>query len=288
MMYDFVNTHRVRYSVRRLCKALKVSESSFYAAPKRGVSLRKRRRDALLNHISIVFGEHKRRYGSPRVTKALKAKGIACSENQVASLMRENGLRAKMKKRFVRTTDSNHSLPLATDLVQQDFTASKPDELWLSDITYIRTREGWVYLSAILDVYSRKIVGWSIKNSLSEELVHEALDMAFYYRNLRPGLVFHSDRGSQYASTRVRLRLKYEGITQSMSRKGNCYDNAMMESFFSTIKRELIYGEPIYEDRYAANKAIKDYIENYYNRKRIHSGIGYMSPVQFEQMSLLT
>ena len=288
MIYEFITRHRRRYPVRRLCRALKVSEKSYYAARKRPPGKRRRQREALLSRIRIAFHEHKERYGSPRLTRELKAQGIFCSENQVAKLMREAKLRARMKKRFVKTTDSAHGLPLAQDLVQRDFTAPAPNRLWLSDITYIRTREGWLYLNASLDVYSRKIVGYSLRDSLSEKIVHEALDMAFYYRNPGIGLIFHSDQGRQNTAGGVQLRLKHEGVFQSMGRKGNCYDNAMMESFFSTLKRELLLGEPVFADRREAYRAVKDYIENYYNRIRIHSGINNMSPVQFEQRGVLT
>lgn len=287
-MYAFITAESDRYAVTKLCRALKVSRSAYYASRQRQMSPGERSNNALLTRIKIAFRVHKERYGSPRITQELKEAGVSCSENRVARLMRKAQLRAKMKKAFIRTTDSSHGLPLVTDLVQQEFVASRPNELWLSDITFIRTCAGWLYLAGILDVYSRKIVGWALRERQDEMLIHEALDMAISNRNPRAGLIFHSDRGSQYAATGVRLRLKYEGISQSMGRVGNCYDNAMMESFFSTLKRELFLNEPTFNDRKEAHKAIGNYIENYYNRIRIHSSIGNKSPVEHEQTSLLT
>ncbi len=287
-MYAFITAESDRYSVKKLCRTLKVSKSAYYASKQRRMSHREQSNNVLLTRIKITFQVHKERYGSPRITRELKEAGVSCSENRVAKLMRKAQLRAKMKKAFIRTTDSSHGLPLVTDLVQQEFTASRPNELWLSDITFIRTRSGWLYLAGILDVYSRKIVGWALRKHQNEMLIHEALDMAIGSRNPGGGLIFHSDRGSQYAATGVRLRLKYEGISQSMGRVGNCYDNAMMESFFSTLKRELLLNESVFSNRNEAYKAIGNYIDNYYNRTRIHSSIGNMSPVQFEQTSLLT
>lgn len=287
-MYAFITVESDRYSVKKLCRTLKVSKSAYYASKQRRMSHREQSNNVLLTRIKITFQVHKERYGSPRITRELKEAGVSCSENRVAKLMRKAQLRAKMKKAFIRTTDSSHGLPLVTDLVQQEFTASRPNELWLSDITFIRTRAGWLYLAGILDVYSRKIVGWALRKHQNEMLIHEALDMAIGSRNPGGGLIFHSDRGSQYAATGVRLRLKYEGISQSMGRVGNCYDNAMMESFFSTLKRELLLNESVFSNRNEAYKAIGNYIDNYYNRTRIHSSIGNMSPVQFEQTSLLT
>ncbi|RMG61941.1 MAG: IS3 family transposase [Calditrichaeota bacterium] len=288
MRYRFIDSHRHRYSVRGLCQVLGVCEKSYYAWKKRSPSARDRENQALLSQIRLIFREHKGRYGSPRISCVLRARGIRCSENRVARLMKADGLRARMKKRYIRTTHSSHHLPLARDFVQRAFRASRPDQLWLSDITYIRTREGWLYLNAILDVYSRRIVGWSLSRTLDETLVHHSLDMAFFHRRPGPGTIFHTDRGSQYAATSVRLRLKNEGILQSMSRKGNCYDNAMMESFFSSFKRELGDGKTAFSTRREAYIAVKDYLENYYNRVRIHSGIENMSPVQFEKLNFPT
>ena len=287
-MYAFVTEESARYSIRKLCHTLGVSRSAYYASKQRPKSRRQRVNKALLTHIQIAFHVHQKRYGSPRITQELKSHGVVCSENRVARLMQRAQLQATMKKAFIRTTDSSHGLPLVSDLVQQEFTASRPNELWLSDITYIRSREGWLYLAAILDVYSRKIVGWAIQHRQDEKLIHEVLDMAIDSRNPGAGLIFHSDRGSQYAATGVRMRLKYEGISQSMGRVGNCYDNAMMESFFSTLKRELLLNEPGFTSRKEARKAVSNYIDNYYNKLRIHSSIGNMSPVQYEQSNLPT
>ncbi|MCB0271108.1 MAG: IS3 family transposase [Calditrichaeota bacterium] len=288
MIYPFIDQHCHQHSVRFLCQVFKVSTSGYYAYRQRPESMRQRANEALLSQIRLTFREHKQRYGSPRMTAALKKRGVCCSENRVARLMKDNHLRAKMKKRFIKTTDSKHGLPLATDRVQRDFTAERPNQLWLSDITYIRTCEGWVYLAAILDVYSRKIVGWALEDHLGEALIHQSLSMALSCRNPGVGLIFHSDQGSQYAAASVRFRLKHEGILQSMSRKGDCYDNAMMESFFSTLKRELILDRSPFINIRDAFFAVKNYIEQYYNRVRLHSGIGYVSPVKYENQFIPT
>jgi transposase InsO family protein len=225
-------------------------------------------------------------YGSPRVCEELVARGHDVSENTVARLMREHGLRASSSRKFRVTTDSKHSLPVAENLLNREFEQDSADRVWLADITYVWTREGWLYLACVLDAYSRKIVGWSMSERIDKELVLGALRMALARR--RPDcegrLLHHSDRGSQYASAAFQKLLRDESITCSMSRKGNCWDNAMMESFFATLKKERIHQED-YATRAEARASVFDYIERFYNRVRRHSALGYLSPEQFEQIA---
>lgn len=222
-----------------------------------------------------------RAYGSPRITKDLKATGIKCGENRVARIMKVHGIVGKAAKKFKATTDSKHNLPIAENLLKQNFVTEKPNTVWVSDITYIWTLEGWLYLAVILDLYSRQVVGWAMSNRMTSGLVIKALYQAIGRRNPGIGCVFHSDRGVQYASADFRDVLKVYGFIQSMSRKGNCYDNAVAESFFHTLKTEHVY-DYRYETRAEATQSIFEYIEMFYNRQRRHSTLGYRSPVSFE------
>jgi transposase InsO family protein len=240
-----------------------------------------------VDSIKGVYEDNKGLYGSPRVTEELRAQGFQYNHKRIARLMRLHGIVAKIRKRFQVTTHSGHGLPVAPNVLDRDFTADSPNRVWVSDITYIRTWQGWLYLAAILDVFSRLIVGWSMRADLSEQLVLESLKQATGRRSCPPGLIFHSDRGSQYASTEVRDLLTDLQFTQSMCGKGNCYDNAMMESFFHTLKTELVYFET-YHTRAEAKLSIFSYIEVYYNRVRRHSALGYLSPYQFEMESKTT
>jgi transposase InsO family protein len=235
----------------------------------------------LIEKIKDIHVESHRTYGSPRITDSLKDKGYICSRPRVARLMRKYNIRAKTKRKFKITTNSKHHYPISPNLVNQDFSATAPNELWTSDITYIRTRQGWLYLTVVLDVYNRQIVGWSMSNSL--KAIHTtipALMAAYRAHRPGPGLIFHSDRGVQYACHEFRRLLKQYKITQSMSGKGNCYDNAITESFFSTLKTELIYSEK-YITRNQAKLSIFKYIEIFYNRKRKHSSLGNKSPYEY-------
>ena len=223
----------------------------------------------------------RRTYGSPRITKELRENGVLCGKNRIARLMRLYGIYAKTKRRFKVTTHSNHNLPVAANLLKGQFQTDKPNKVWLSDITYIRTQEGWLYLSVILDLYNRQVVGWSMDERLTQDLVLQALQQALGRRKPDSGVVFHSDRGSQYAGHAFRNVLERHHFSQSMSATGNCYDNAVMESFFHTLKTEVVYFER-YRTRAEARQSIFEYIEVFYNRIRRHSALGYLSPLEFE------
>jgi len=235
----------------------------------------------LLKEIKKVFVDNRRTYGSPRITDELCAMGWRCGKNRIARLMRENGIVAIMKKRFKVTTNSDHKRPVAPNLVQQNFTAPHKDALWTSDITYIQTDEGWLYLAVVLDVFSRKIVGWSMNKRMTDQLVINAFYAAWWRRKPAKGLIFHSDRGSQYCSHRFRKILEKRGCIQSMSATGCCYDNAITETFFHTLKTEEVYHYR-YHTRDHAKLRIFDYIETFYNRKRRHSALKGMNPQQYE------
>ena len=231
--------------------------------------------------IQIVYVENKARYGSPRIYRDLIAMGHPCSVNFVAKLMKLNQWRAKSKRKFRCTTDSRHSLPISPNLLNRNFTAEHANQIWLTDITYISTREGWSYLCTIEDLYSRRIVGWSMSPRINSRLVVDATKMAITLRQPAPGLIIHSDRGSQFCSDHFQRLLRKHDLRSSMSRKGDCYDNAPMESFFRTLKVELVYWED-YQSRAAAQRSIGEYIEHYYNRQRRHSAIDYARPVEYE------
>jgi len=221
-------------------------------------------------------------YGSPRITRALKKKGIVCGKNRVARLMHDNGITGKTKRKYKATTNSKHNYPVAENLINQNFNIDRPNQIWVADITYIPTDEGWLYLAAIEDLFQRKIVGWAMNSTMTRQLTLDALRQAVKRYRPPAGLIHHSDRGSQYASHEYQQALRdYQFIT-SMSRKGNCYDNACMESFFGTLKLELIYGNR-FKTRAEARQAVFEYIEVFYNRIRLHSSLGYMSPLEYEQ-----
>jgi len=280
-----MHDHRHKFRMVKMAKVLDVSLSGYYAWRKRKKSNRKKENDNLLIAIRDIFHEGRKTYGSPSITIELNRRGISCGKNRVARLMKNNGIYAVTKRRFKVTTDSRHKEPIAENLLKKGVIIQRPNRIWVSDITYIWTRERWMYLSVILDLYSRTIVGWSMRKHLRKELVTEALHMAYNSRKPAPGLVFHSDRGVQYASEAVRSFLSGHGFHQSMSGKGNCYDNAYAESFFHTLKTELIY-QNNYRTREDAKQDIFEYIEVFYNRKRRHSALGYISPEQFEKKNL--
>jgi transposase InsO family protein len=268
-----------------MCEVLEVSRSGFYAWQKRSESDRTKRHQKLLSEMKTIHGDRDMRsYGSPRMHRELVARGENCSENTVAKLMREHGMRASSSRKFRVTTDSNHSLPVAQNVLDREFQQESADRVWLADITYVWTREGWLYLACVLDAYSRKVVGWSMSERITKDLVLESLRMALGRRrpDRQARLLHHSDRGSQYASAAFQKLLRDENITCSMSRKGNCWDNAMMESFFATLKKERLHQED-YATRSEARASVFDYIERFYNRLRRHSALGYLSPEQFEQ-----
>jgi transposase InsO family protein len=282
MRYEFIDHHRSALRVTKMCQVLEVSRSAYYAYRRRPKSPRERNNEWLVEKIKEIYRRSRRSYGSPRITAELHDQGICCGHNRVARLMRQNDIMAKRKRRFKVTTHSRHKLPVAPNLVDRQFLVDAPDQLWVSDITYIHTLQGWLYLAAILDVYSRQIVGWSMDAFLGQELVLRALRQALGRRQPAQGLIFHSDRGVQYASQSVRTLLADWTLRQSMSGKGNCYDNAIMESFFATLKTELIY-EQTYQSRAEARQSVFEYIEVFYNRFRKHSALRYLSPAQFEK-----
>jgi len=285
MTFQFIDEQRQQFPVARLCAALDVSASGYYAWRQRPVSARARANQELLARIRAIQAHSRRTYGSPRVHAELRAQGVCCNRKRVARLMREHGLRAKMSKRYRGTTVSQHELPVAPNRLQRMFWAARANEKWVSDITYVPTAEGWLYLAAEMDLHSRAIVGWSMSDSLSSTLTQDALQMAIARRQPESGLLHHSDRGIQYASTAYQTLLAAHQIVPSMSARGNCYDNAAMESFFGTLKAELI-NDQHYRTRAEARQDIFQYIEVFYNRQRRHSALGYLSPAEFERQSM--
>ena len=265
-----------------MCAALEVSVSGYYAWASRPDSATELRRQKLVGAIREVHAEVRHRYGSPRMTAELNARGHVCSENTVAELMRQHGIRAKAPKRFIRTTDSNHRLPVAENVLDRDFDPEGPNESWCADITYIPTGEGWLYLAVVEDLFSRMVVGWSMDQTMESRLVVDALEMALARRRPGAGLLAHSDRGSQYASEHYQRVLSAEGIVCSMSEVGQCWDNAPMESFFASLKKELVH-DADYATREEARASVFEYIEVFYNRVRRHSSLGYRSTVEYER-----
>jgi transposase InsO family protein len=283
MTFRFIEGHKGRWPVRLLCETLGASRAGYYAWRQRPRSTRQQRRDALLVEVRAVHAEAKGRYGSPRVHAELAARGHDCCVNTVARLMRDNGIAAKTAKKFRRaTTDSDHGLPVADNLLGRQFDPAAPNESWVADITYIPTREGWLYLAAVEDLYSRRVVGWALAEHMESRLAVDALELAVQRRLPGAGLVAHSDRGSQYASEHYQLLLARHGITCSMSRRADCWDNAPMESFFATLKKELVHGAD-FATRAAARAAVVEYVEVFYNNKRRHSSLGYVAPAEYEQ-----
>jgi putative transposase len=282
MIFRFIEDHRLQWPVRLLCDALDVSVAGYYAWRERPASARQQRQDALLVEIRAIHAEFKARYGSPRIQAELAARGQDCCVNTVAKLMRDHDIQAKTARKFRCTTDSNHDLPVADNLLGRQFDPDAPNEVWLADITYIPTHEGWLYLAAVEDLYSRRVVGWSMAEHLESRLVVDALEMAVQRRLPGEGLLAHSDRGSQYASEHYQRLLAQHGIACSMSRRANCWDNAPMESFFASLKKELVHGAD-FATRAEARAALVEYIEVFYNNQRRHSALGYVSPAQFEQ-----
>jgi transposase InsO family protein len=280
--YQFIKGQEEQFTVAALCRVMQVSQSGYYAWRKRPECRRSQEDRVLLVQIKSFFEQSRRTYGSPRIYRDFQESGIACGRRRIERLMHQNGIRPEPVRRFVATTDSKHALPVAQNLLDRQFGAPQADSRWNCDITYVWTREGWLYLAVVLDLFSRKIVGWSMQPSLERGLVLDALEMALAGRRPSEGLLCHSDRGSQYASLDYQSLLQAVGIVCSMSRKGNCWDNAPVESFFATLKRELIHRRQ-YETREEARTDIFQYIEIWYNRRRRHSSVGYLSPEEFER-----
>lgn len=282
MKFAFIREHLSEFPVKVSCQVLAVSRSGYHAWLKRPASRRAQRREALAKKIHQVFVDNREVYGSPRVYQALKADNIQVCENTVADIMKERDIRAKSKKKFVpTTTDSRHECPVAENRLDRQFKAERPNQKWVVDITCIPTDEGWLYLAGVMDLFSRKIVGWSMAGHMRTELVSDALSMAIARRGPTNGLLHHSDRGVQYASEDYMHLLKTHGMQASMSGKGDCWDNAVKESFWSTLKTELVNHEH-YTTLEQAKASIFEYIEVFYNRKRLHSSLGYVSPETFE------
>ena len=272
--------------MKKMCRVLDVSRSGYYSWVRHNGGLRQRENERLLIRIREAYVRGRGTYGSPRVTAELRANGIPCGRNRVARLMQSNGIKAKTKRRFKATTKSRHDFLVADNVLNRRFSVDAANKVWVSDITFIWTREGWLYLAAILDIFNRQIVGWSMGDTLSHGILADALHKALMQRKPGTGVMFHSDRGTQYASYAFRELMERHGFIQSMSRKGNCYDNAVAESFFHTLKIEHVY-DYRYETRADARQSIFNYIEIFYNRQRRHSTLGYLSPVSFELESMV-
>jgi putative transposase len=283
VIFSFIQQHAEDWPVAVMCATLGVSTQGYYAWRTRPDSPQQLRRETLLVEIRAIHAETKQRYGSPRIHAELRqGRDVACCVNTVAKLMRDEGIRAKSARKFRNTTDSNHSLPVAENVLDRQFEAQNPNERWVADITYIPTREGWLYLAAVEDLYSRMVVGWSMADRMESRIVVDALQMAVTPRFPGEGLLAPSDRGSQYASDHYQRLLGRHGIACSMSGVGQCWDNAPMESFFASLKKELVHHEDD-QTRAEAKASIFEYIETFYNPKRRHSSLGYLSPAEFEK-----
>jgi putative transposase len=282
MRFAFIDAEKASYPVRMLCRVLQVSTSGFYAWKAREPSDRQKEDRVLSAKVVEIFHANRQTYGSPRIQAELVEEGHSVARKRVARLMAEQGLQAVIPRRFRLTTDSNHDHPVAENVLDRDFAPENPNEAWAGDITYVWTGEGWLYLAVVLDLFSRRVVGWCVDDNMQTELVTRALEMATGRRLPEAGLLCHSDRGSQYASGDYQDLLDEHGIQCSMSRRGNCWDNAVVESFFGTLKTELIYRRP-WLTRESAHQAIAEYIELFYNTKRRHSYLGQRSPAAYER-----
>jgi putative transposase len=280
--FAFIAVEKARFPVRTLCTTLGVSRAGFYASQKRAPSAHAQTDGRLGLEIAAIHGESRQRYGSPRVHAELTDRGHETSRKRVARLMRQGGLAGRRRRRFRTTTDSRHAFPVAPNVLARQFAPAALDVAWVTDITYIATGEGWLYLAVILDLCSRVVVGWAMSDRITRDLTLDALDMALVRRRPPPGLLHHSDRGSQYASSDYQQVLAAAGLVGSMSRRGNCWDNAVAESFFATLKVELVHDET-WATRAAARAALFEYIEVFYNGQRRHSSLGYLSPRAFER-----
>jgi putative transposase len=283
--YGFVRDHLEQFRVGNMCRVLKVSPSGYYARSGRRPSERDIDDGRLIDNIRSIYEATGGSYGVRRIHRQLLADGEICSRNKVARLMRLCGIKARRRKKYQVTTDSRHNFPVAENLLAREFFSAGPNQVWASDITYIWTLEGWLYLAAVIDLHSRMVVGWSMSERLDRSLVLDGLSMATGRRNPGPGLIHHSDRGSQYASNDYQAALDEHEMLCSMSRKGDCWDNAVAESFFSTLKTERVHHR-LYRSRDEARRDIFEYIEVFYNRVRLHSTLGYLSPAQFESSTL--
>jgi len=280
--FAFIDAHRHCFPITRMCSVLEVSENGYYNWRKRGTCQRKRDDERLTERIEDAFMANREVYGSPRIHAELKEQGVHCGRKRIARLMRKQQISAIRKRRKAKTTDSTQSTLPVPNLLKRDFGADAPNTKWMTDMTYVATHEGWLYLAGVIDAYSRRLIGWAMGKEHDAELVKQALHMAIALRQPGAGLVHHSDQGSEYASKSYQAILHQHHMQISMSRKGDCYDNALIESFWGTLKEEGIRNE-IYQTRKEAKIAIFEYIEVFYNRKRKHSSLGYLSPVNYEE-----
>jgi putative transposase len=287
--FAFIDAQKARYPVTTLCMVLNVSESGYHAWRKRPPSKRATENARITAHIRASFAKSRETYGSPRLVDDLRESGVKAGRHRVAKLMREAGIRAKKPPRWKKTTNSRHDLPRAPNLVKRQWaeTATAPDKLWVSDLTYIWTWQGWAYLCVFLDVFSRKVVGWKVDETMEAHVVTDAAKMAMTRRSPQSGLIMHSDQGSQYASSTYRDLIDQNGFQRSMSRKGDCWDNAIAESFFATLKGDLIYRQS-WATRAQVEVAVGEWIEVFYNGERRHSALGNVSPIDYERLTRAT
>lgn len=285
MKFRFISDHQETFKVGLMCTLLNVSRSGYYVWRNRPESRRSRENRALEDRIRVMHADSHGIYGSPKIHLDLNEDGVRCGKNRVARIMREAGIRSRIKKKFKATTDSRHNLPVAPNLLNQDFSVDAPDRTWVGDITYIHTQQGWLYLAVLLDLFNRQVVGWATSSRLTRQLAIDALGMALDSRKPESGLIHHSDRGSQYASRDYQRLLSRNGMICSMSRKGNCYDNAVAESFFHLLKTEWV-NHYRYLSRAQAVSSLFYYIEIFYNRKRRHSALGYATPQDYKSFNL--
>ena len=283
MKYAFIKAHRSLFRVERMCRVLKASRSGYYKWLKTPGGIRATENAEALKAIRQAYHAHKGRYGSPRITEELKANGLPYNRKRIARLMQIHGIRAKLKRRNHQTRMSRQRAHQIKDYLRRDFTAKKPNRKWVSDITYIWTKQGWLYLCVILDLWNRKIVGWATSGRQDNTIIIEALEKAVQKEQPGPGLIFHSDHGIQYVTNELKARLGFHRMKQSMGRIGSCYDNAVVESFFHTLKTEEVKWDS-YSNREVAKQKLFEYIEIYYNRKRRHSHLGNKTPLEFEQL----
>lgn len=282
MKYAFIRGHEDLFSIMRMCKVMRVSRSGYYAWRERPESERATQNRELLQHIRHIHMQSRQAYGAKKTWLALNDRGVVCGKHQVARLRKQTGIEARRKHRFRLTVENHATAPAAPNLVQRQFQVYEPDRIWVGDMTFIRTRQGWLHLAILLDLFSRRVVGWSMSERPDLALVLNALNMALEQRQPKRGLIHHTDQGPIYAARAYRERMQAQGLMPSMSAKGNAYDNAVAESFFGNLKNELVHHSD-FESRDTARAAIFDYIEVFYNRSRMHQSLGYVSPVQFEQ-----
>ena len=281
MKYQFIQAHRSQHRIERLCQVLAVSRSGYYAWRHRPLSAQARANAALVERMTHLNRQLKERYGALKLWRALVADGVPCGRHRVARLRRQQGLLAKRTRRFRVMHEPHEFAPPAPNRLHQQFVAAAPNRIWAGDLTAIATRAGWVYLAVILDLYSRRVIGWAMSRKPDQHVAVTALQMALTHRRPQPGVIHHTDQGATYTSLAYQRQLRQAGLVASMSRKGNCYDNAVVESFFSTLKNELVHDQDFWT-REAAQAAVFEFIEVFYNRQRLHQTLGYVSPVQFE------